>query len=153
GLAFYFARQYDQAIAQFRTALDLAPDLLTAYSGLVYTYVQKGLYAEALTTCQQMIDQWGRTPWILWDYGYASAASGRRDQARQILVELHEWTQYTYVKPLAFAWISIGLNEKDQAFAWLEEAYVERDPYLTLLNADPIYDSLRSDPRFTNLSQ
>jgi pentatricopeptide repeat protein len=153
GLAFYFARQYDQAIAQFRTALDMAPHFLTAYSGLVYAYLQKGMYAEALAICQQMLDHWGRTPWILWDFGYASAVAGKQDQARQILAELHDWTQHTYVKPLAFAWVSIGLNERDQAFAWLEKAFAERDPYLTLLNADPIYDSLRHDPRFSALLQ
>lgn len=153
GLVFYLARRYDQAIAQFRAALDLSPDLLTAYSGLVYAYLQKGWSVEALAICQQMLERWGRTPWILWDCGYASAVAGKVDQARQILAELHEWTQYTYVKPLAFAWIAIGLNDKDRALAWLDQAYAEHDPYLTLLNADPIYDPLRNDPRFTNLLQ
>ncbi len=153
GLVFYFARQYDQAIAQFRAALDLAPDLLTAYSGLVYAYLQKGWSAKALATCQQMLERWGRTPWILWDCGYTSAVSAKPEQARQILAELHEWTQYTYVKPLAFAWISMALGEKDQALAWLDQAYAEHDPYLTLLNADPIYDPLRNDLRFTSLLQ
>jgi len=57
------------------------------------------------------------------------------------------------VKPLAFAWICIGLGEKDQALAWLDQAYAEHDPYLTLLNADPIYDPLRNDLRFTSLLQ
>ncbi|MBI3327479.1 MAG: tetratricopeptide repeat protein, partial [Nitrospinae bacterium] len=151
GLVFYFARQYDQAIAHFRTALDLDPDFHTAYSGLVYAYLQKRMFAEALAVCQQMLDRWGGTPWILWDLGYASAVSGKRDQARQVLAELHERAQHTYVKPLAFAWIAIGLDEKDQAFTWLEKAYEDRDPYLTLLNADPVYDNLRADPRFTAL--
>jgi tetratricopeptide (TPR) repeat protein len=109
------------------------------------------MYAEALAACQQMLDRWGRDPWILWDLGYAPAASGKRDQARQVLAELLERTQHTYVRPLAFAWISIGLDERDQAFAWLEKAYEEHDPYLTLLNADPVYDSLRADPRFATL--
>jgi pentatricopeptide repeat protein len=151
GLVFYFARQYDQAIAQFRTALDMDLDFRTAYSGLVYAYLQKGMHAEALAVCQQMLDRWGHDPWILWDLGYASAVSGKRDQARQVLAELHERAQHAYVRPLAFAWVSIGLDEQDRAFAWLEKAYEERDPYLTLLNADPVYDRLRADPRFITL--
>ena len=61
--------------------------------------------------------------------------------------------QTSYVKPLAFAWIAIGLNEREQALTWLEQAYSERDPYLTLLNADPVYDRLRADPRFIALVQ
>ncbi|MBI3326610.1 MAG: tetratricopeptide repeat protein [Nitrospinae bacterium] len=151
GLAFYFARQYDQAITQFRTSLKLDPNFRTAYSGLVYAYLQKGMYAEALAACEQMLDRWGRTPWVLWDLGYASAVSGQRSQARQVLAELQERAQHAYVRPLASAWISIGLDEKDAAFAWLEKAYADRDPYLTLLNADPVYDPLRADPRFTAL--
>ena len=95
----------------------------------------------------------GRDPWILWDLGYASAVSGQHDQARQVLAELHERAQHVYVRSLVFAWVSIGLDQKDQAFAWLEKAYEEHEPYLTLLHADPVYDSLHADPRFTVLLQ
>jgi pentatricopeptide repeat protein len=151
GLAFYFAREYDLAIAQFRTALEIDPHFRMAYSGLVYAYLQQGRYVEALDACQQMLDRWGRDPWILWDLGYTSAVSGKREQARQILAELEERAHNAYIRPLAFAWISIGLDQKDQAFAWLERAYAEHDPYLTLLNADPVYDRLRPDPRFPAL--
>jgi pentatricopeptide repeat protein len=153
GLVFYFARQHDQAIAQFRATLVMDPNYRTAYSGLVYAYLQQGMHAEALSTCQEMLARWGRDPWILWDCGYASAVSGQQDQARQVLAELHERARLAYVKPLAFAWILIGLDETELAFAWLEQAYAERDPYLTLLNADPVYDNLRADPRFTALVQ
>jgi pentatricopeptide repeat protein len=151
GQVFYFARQFDQAIAQFRSTIEMDPTFRTAYSGLVYAYLQKGMYAEALGVCQEMLNRWGRDPQILWDLGYASAVSGKQDQAREVLAELHERAQQTYVKPLASAWILIGLGAKDPAFTWLDQAYTERDPYLTLLNADPAYDSLRADPRFTTL--
>jgi pentatricopeptide repeat protein len=153
GMVFYFARQYDRAVAQFRTTIDMDPTFRAAYSGLMYAYLQQGKYSEALDICQQMLRLWGRDPWILWDLGYASAVSGHHDQARQVLAELHERAQHVYVRPLAFAWVSIGLEQKDQAFAWLEKAYEEHEPYLTLLHADPVYDSLRSDPRFTMLLQ
>jgi pentatricopeptide repeat protein len=153
GMAFYFARQYDRALAQFRTTIEMDPTFRPAYSGLVYTYLQQGRYAEALAICQQMLERWGRDPWVLWDFGYASAVSGKHDQARQVLAELHERAQHAYVRSLAFAWISIGLDQKEQAFAWLEKAYDEHEPYLTLVHVDPIYDRLRTDPRFTALLQ
>jgi hypothetical protein len=70
-----------------------------------------------------------------------------------VLAELHVQAQHAYVKSLAFAWIAIGLDETEQALSWLEQAYTERDPYLTLLNADPVYDRLRADPRFITLVQ
>jgi len=153
GQVFYWARQYDQAIAYFQNALAMDPNVRMAYSGLVYAFLQQGLSAEALAACQQMVDRWGRDPWTLWDLGYASAVSGQRDQARQVLEELHVLAQHAYVKPLVFAWIAIGLDETEQALVWLEQAYAEREPYLTLLNADPVYDRLRADPRFIALAQ
>jgi TolB-like protein/DNA-binding winged helix-turn-helix (wHTH) protein/Tfp pilus assembly protein PilF len=153
GLVFYWARQYEQAIAHFRKAREMDPNVRTTYSGLVYASLQQGLTAQALDLCQQIVNRWGREPWTLWDLGYTLAVSGQRDQARQVLAELHAQAQHTYVKPLAFAWIAMGLDETEQALAWLEQAYTERDPYLTLLNADPVYDPLRTDPRFVTLVQ
>jgi TolB-like protein/DNA-binding winged helix-turn-helix (wHTH) protein/Tfp pilus assembly protein PilF len=153
GLVFYWARQYDQAMAHFQKALAMDPNVRMAYSGLVYASLQQGLTAEALAACQQMVDRWGRDPWTLWDLGYASAVSGQHDQARQVMGELHRHAQHAYVKPLAFAWIAIGLDEREQALTWLEQAYSERDPHLTLLGADPVYDPLRADPRFIALVQ
>jgi tetratricopeptide (TPR) repeat protein len=150
---FYWARQYDQAIAHLRKALAMDPNVRTAYSTLVYASLQQGLAAEALAACQQMVDRWGPDPWTLWDLGYAFAMSGQRDQARQLLAELQAQAQHAYIKPLAFAWIAIGLDETEQALAWLEQAYADREPYLTLLNADPVYDRLRANPRFIALVQ
>jgi TolB-like protein/DNA-binding winged helix-turn-helix (wHTH) protein/Tfp pilus assembly protein PilF len=153
GLVFYWARQYEQAIAHFRKALELDQNARMAYSGLVYASLQLGRSSEALAACNQMLERWGRVPWTLWDLGYALAMSGQVEQARQVRAELQAQAQHTYVKPLALAWLAIGLDELDQAFAWLEQAYAERDPYLTLLNADPVYDKLRADPRFAILLQ
>jgi hypothetical protein len=43
------------------------------------------------------------------------------------------------------------LGEKEQAFEWLEKAYEERSSALVYLKVDPSFDSLRDDPRFTDL--
>ncbi|HEY1492735.1 MAG TPA: tetratricopeptide repeat protein, partial [Steroidobacteraceae bacterium] len=39
-------------------------------------------------------------------------------------------------------------GEKDQAFSWLERAYLQRDGGLTRLKSDPLLNSLRPDPRY-----
>jgi hypothetical protein len=46
-----------------------------------------------------------------------------------------------------------GLNDADRALASLEAAYQERHPYLTLLRVEPVFDRLRSDPRFLELQK
>jgi len=46
-----------------------------------------------------------------------------------------------------------ALGEKDEAIQWLERAYWSRDSKLTVIAIEPIFDPLRSDPRFKNLSR
>jgi hypothetical protein len=45
------------------------------------------------------------------------------------------------------------LGDKERAFAWLEKAIDERDPSVIRLKIDPMFDNLRSDPRYTKLLQ
>src|SRR6058998_345400 len=53
--------------------------------------------------------------------------------------------------PARFRVAISGLGDKDQVFAWLEKAYEESHPYLSLINVEPIFDDLHSDPRFVAL--
>jgi hypothetical protein len=43
------------------------------------------------------------------------------------------------------------VGETDEAFAWLERGYRERDPQMIILKASPASDPLRSDPRYQDL--
>ena len=47
-----------------------------------------------------------------------------------------------------FGAIYIGLGDLDTGMSWLEKAYREHSDYLIYLNADPMADTLRSNPRF-----
>jgi hypothetical protein len=44
-----------------------------------------------------------------------------------------------------------ALGDLNEAFAWLEKAYEERDPQLTYLKAGRRFEPLRHDPRFREL--
>jgi hypothetical protein len=45
------------------------------------------------------------------------------------------------------AFIYCGLNDKDQAFGYLENAYREKEAMMDF-KADPAWEGLRSDPRY-----
>jgi len=77
--------------------------------------------------------------------------SGRRTDALRMLAELDERSKREYVPASSRALIYMGLGDKDQAFAWLDRAYNERDWRLRELKTQPMFDSLRSDERFTRL--
>jgi len=83
--------------------------------------------------------------------GRAYAVAGRRAEAQRLVEELSSLSRKRYVPPVYRAIIYIGLGEKDKAFTWLEKAYADRSDWMTLLNTDPLFDPLRSDPRFQDL--
>ena len=83
--------------------------------------------------------------------GCAYAASGHRVEAHKVLQALRERATREYVDPYLVATIYLALGEKDQALAWLERAYAERSAFMSFLKVEPKLDSLRSDPRFTDL--
>ncbi len=83
--------------------------------------------------------------------GRAYAMLGQQGQAQKRIEELKELSRRRYVPPHTLALIYTGLGEKDQAFAWLEKAYEARDPgWSWALKANPLWDSLCSDPRFAD---
>jgi TolB-like protein/DNA-binding winged helix-turn-helix (wHTH) protein/Tfp pilus assembly protein PilF len=148
GAIFYFSRQYDRSIEQFRAVLDMEPNFPRAQM-LVFPYVEKGMYADALAE----LDKWQQiqqTPWSLSIRAYVLGRSGQQVQARQKMSKLEQITTQP-IDPLAFALAYVGINDKKRALFWLERAYAEHSSSLTALKVDPIYDSLRNDPRFQDL--
>lgn len=151
GTYFYYTRQYDQAIAYYQKTLEMSPDFARVYLDLGTTYEQKGMYKEAIATFQKGVMLSGGNSLMMASLGHAYAVSGRREEARKILHELQHQTNQEYIVPYAVALIYIGLNEKDQAFQWLEKAYEERSGWLVFLKVNPLLDPLQSDPRFGEL--
>jgi hypothetical protein len=65
--------------------------------------------------------------------------------------EIDEQTRHRYVSPYNVARVHAASRDTDRAFEWLEKAYQERNPDLIELKAEPVFDSIRSDPRFADL--
>ncbi len=161
GETLFLARQYDAAIAQYQKTLDIVSGLPPEYSGalvnwihsgLGQAYLQKGMFPEAITEFNKARDLTEDLPPAWEDLGYAYAKSGQRDEAIKILNQLQERAKRgEYVLPLGIAWIYIGLGDKDQAFVWLDKSFEERSDGMRQIKTNPIYDPLRSDPRFIDL--
>ncbi|MCH7987103.1 MAG: protein kinase [Acidobacteria bacterium] len=153
GFVLYFARQYDEAIEQLHKTLELDPNFPDAHYTLGQVYLQKGMYQEATEEFQKGITHSGdsiSTRGIA-QLASAYAAAGKRREALRVLDELMEESNQSYVSPARIAIVYVWLGDKDQAFAWLEKAYQERSSLVGHVNADPIFDPLRSDPRFQSL--
>ena len=151
GIALGLARRDDEAIPWFRRVLDMDPNFLRAHFGLGLAFVHKRRYDEAISELQKAVELSGGGAAQLGALGYAYAVANRRAEALEIVEKLKERSRERYVPPAMVATVFSGLGEKDQAMTWLEKAYEERDPWITGLKVDPMFDSLRSDPRFVDL--
>jgi TolB-like protein/Tfp pilus assembly protein PilF len=148
---FYFARDYDQSLELYRAALDLDPNFGCAHLGIAHVYEQKGLLEDAISELQTGIRLSSETTYALAKLGHAYALAGKSDEARAMLSLLHTLSRQKYVSPYDIAMVYVGLEESDEAFAWLEKAFEDRSVWLGYLNLEPKLDGLRSDPRFQNL--
>jgi adenylate cyclase len=148
----YHARRYDDAIVQIRKTLELDPTSTLARHLLGCCLLWKGDTAGAIAEFQRSkIVVTGA--WYQGLLGYAYAISGDRPKAEQILGELEELAKHQYVNSSAFAAIYLGLGEKEKALHWLDVAYENQESACWLLKVDPIYDSVRNEPRFQALVQ
>jgi serine/threonine protein kinase/Flp pilus assembly protein TadD len=152
GGALVFARQWDPAIEQLHRAIEVDPTFWFSHCFLGRAYEQKGKLPEAIAEFQRALELEEDNAEIWSGLGHAYALSGNRAEAQKVLEHLKGVSEHSWVAPYNIAVIYAGLGEKEQAFAFLDQAYKDRSYYLpTYLATDARIDSLRSDPRFVEL--
>lgn len=151
GAIYYFSRQYDRAISRFNSVLDVDPSVGRAHL-IIPAHVQQGRFKDALAD----INQWRRRvsdgPWAWAWEAYVYGRLGDSVRARQALrqVEKANRSEALDLAPL-FTVAYAGLGDKEKWLASLREAYRQRSNLPTSLKVDPLYDPLRSDPRFQEM--
>ena len=151
GWVYHFSRRYDEAIEQYQKTLEIDRDFFLAYHFMAMSYEQKGMYEEAIVACHRAAKLPGGLEVVTGSLVHTYAKSGRADDARQLLQEMIQRRDTSYVPAYDLAIINAGLGERDEAFAWLGEACDERSTWLTYSRLDPRLDDLRGDPRFEAL--
>src|SRR6516162_6018657 len=100
---------------------------------------------------QKAVEVSGRGSQELSFLGYAYGALGKRSEAMAVSKELEERYARRESPAVYPAAVYAGLGEKDQAFAWLERDFQARTGMLWIIAFRPHYDTLRDDPRYTDL--
>ncbi len=149
--AYYFARRFDEAIETTSKTLELDPSFAIAHLRLGRAYAAKGIYGPAIKEFQEFARLSGDVPLAIASIGNARGRSGDRAGAMRSLDELTKLAKGRPVSSMCFALVYAGLGDNDQALAALERAYRERSDFLLVLKVDPLFDGLRSDPRFEDL--
>ena len=132
--------------------LELDPNFIDAYYFRGMAYSKKFMYKEAMQEFGKGVAISPGDTEALTGLGYGYAVTGKRADAQKVLDKLNEISKQRYVSAVWRAKIYSGLQEKDKAFEWLEKAYQDRSIVSTgFIKTSPIFDPLRSDPRFADL--
>ncbi|HRH40970.1 MAG TPA: protein kinase [Pyrinomonadaceae bacterium] len=151
GYAYYFARDYKKAIEECNKALEMDKNLTFAYRNIGLAHLQLGKFEEAISALKNAV-KYSCGGLAFESYlGVAFALADRRQEALEVLENLHDLDRECYVPAYNFAMIYASLNELDKAFEWFEQSLKERSGFLPFLKVEPIVDNLRSDVRFQNL--
>lgn len=147
----FHSRRYDEAIRELRNTLAVRPDDASSLWLLGFTLVVNGQPKEAIPVLEKAAKLANRSSGYIDVLAAAYARAGRRTDALRILAELKKRKQAGYVAAGSFVILALGLGDKEQAFAWLDEAYKEKSNILQFVKVHPLMDPLRSDPRFGDL--
>jgi TolB-like protein len=145
----YLHRIFDQGIEEAQRALELDASFGPAHSFLANNYALKGRFDEAVRACDTALHLLERLPNIEAWAGYCYARAGQQTKAVEILERLTNSERY--VSAYHVAMLCLALERTEEVFEWLGKAYENRDNWMVFLNIDPIFDDIRSDPRYVAL--
>jgi len=151
GDAYYFSRDYEKSVFNFRMSIELDPRFDGAHTGLARSLEALGRFDEARAEYEEGRRLSGGIAGPSFGLAHLEAAAGNTDEARRILAELTAARSTRVVSSWGIAVMHASLGDVDEAFRWLDIAIGERSPGLLLLRVHPRLDPIRNDPRYLPL--
>jgi TolB-like protein/DNA-binding winged helix-turn-helix (wHTH) protein len=147
----YLARRYDEAVqlAKAKIALD-THDPFNHYD-LALVYEQMGKPTESVQEYLKFESLSGAEPQTIARLQEAFGKSGAKGFWRRRLESYREAAKSGYVNAGMVAQACARVGERDCAFEWLEKGFQDRSDLMVTLNADPVFDGIRTDGRFQDL--
>jgi TolB-like protein/predicted Ser/Thr protein kinase/Flp pilus assembly protein TadD len=153
GAPYYYARQYDKAADHYKNMYEKYPDDKGAIYALGLVFLQQKAYSKVIEMFRPL--QAKDKTFFAAPLGFAYAKSGQPGQARKILAELDAISRVDKdkVPHQEKAIIYLALNDLNEAVALFKESCSERFATFPFIKVDPLFDDLRSDPRYAELLQ
>ncbi len=120
---------------------------------LSYVLACQGRFQEAVDLIERALQMHGHYPLSLAFAGAVFGVAGRRDATLGILTELEAMAATTYSAAGPLTIVNCVLGNLDDAFGWADRAIDQRDPQVLGLKTTPLFENLRSDPRYPALLQ
>jgi DNA-binding winged helix-turn-helix (wHTH) protein/TolB-like protein len=142
------AREYVRSISQAYKAVELDPDFVQARRvlglGLLYSAPEK----EACAEFEKGVELSHNDPVARAYLARCYAQTHRESDARKMVADLERTSTERFIPAVEIAAIYASLHDSTSALSWLDKACDEHDGSLIYLNADRVWDSLRSNPGF-----
>jgi eukaryotic-like serine/threonine-protein kinase len=148
--SYVYAGRTAQGMALARKAEELDPTFFFPVAQEAKVAALAGNYPEAIAKYRQA-QTMGAPPFTTADLAYVQGISGDRAGAMASLAELRKISPGGEAAPFNLALVYLGLGDHTRAIDYLEQAYAASSQGLVWLKRDPIYDPLRSNPRFIAL--
>jgi TolB-like protein/tRNA A-37 threonylcarbamoyl transferase component Bud32/Flp pilus assembly protein TadD len=152
GVVLMAARRHDDAVVQFRRALETAARSQVALTGLARALYYSGKLEESFVAEKAIWAARNQTDMLdALDRGWhESGYTG----AMRAAAELHAaQSRASGRAPLTVGLLYLRAGDRDRAVEWAERAFDGHDPNIPYLVAGPHWDPVRSDPRFRALVQ
>ena len=149
----YYAGQLDQAHREALKLREMDPNFTRAFYELGLILEEQGKLEEAITAFRDGLKSSPDNVFGLTALGHALAVAGKKSEAERVIARLQELSKQQYVSPFQTAVIYAGLDNRKMALDWLEKSREERFNWLPFLQVDPVFKSLRSEPRFIELAK
>ncbi|MDQ6676782.1 MAG: hypothetical protein M3Z09_05750 [Acidobacteriota bacterium] len=150
-LFYTFARDYGRSIYESERVLERDPSFYRAYTSIGRTHILSGNYGAAIEMLGKGLSLAGAVPNILGALGQAHALAGNPEEAGRFYSQLQTMAEYRSIPGTCFAFIHLGMGQKEMALTWLERAVARHQPSMVALKMHPVYDGLRAEPRFQAL--
>ncbi|MGZ5019990.1 MAG: protein kinase domain-containing protein [Chthoniobacterales bacterium] len=138
---------FDEAVARYQIALAMDQNFTDAHGGLGCTYRRKGDLRRSIAELETARQLSPKRADLLGELGCSYALAGEIDKATSVIEELKAMPPRTNVSPRDLAKVFAELKQSDKAVDSLESAYQMRRDSVYDIYTDPIFDSVRAEPR------
>lgn len=145
------AARFEEAERELHRSAERFPSMSLPWRELGFLELQRGLPEKAAEAFERAASIRAESSKVASGLGHSYAVLGRRQEAEAIVGTLLKRSAEGFVPPLSVALVYAGLDQRENAFEWLERAFLIRDPGLVYLAVKPGFGRLRDDPRFAEL--
>jgi len=150
----FYDRRYDEALRQARATLEIDPNFAHAHRVMERVYDQRRMFSEAIAEGKRAVELSDGDTWMLLELAHTYLLAGKKTEMQDCLKRVANISPAGALPEEAVvAETYAASGDVDRAWKTMESMYRRREGGLILLNADPCFDPLKSDPRFQQLLQ